>query len=104
MIYLNEPEHWVKTWLELPRADQSKIGIKAQYFNCLSPTIIIPDFFDRFSNSHKCFIALKTGTLRLTEIPTEVVNTQVFFRVCFSESNSPLEYLHYLSRIIFYIR
>ena len=40
MICLNEDglEHWIKTWLELPRADHSKIGIKAEYFNCLSPT------------------------------------------------------------------
>ena len=37
---LNEDglEHWIKTWLELPRADHNKNGIEAEYFNCLSPT------------------------------------------------------------------
>ena len=40
MICLKEDglEGWIKTWLELPRVDHGKIGIKAEYFNCLSPT------------------------------------------------------------------
>ena len=40
MLCLNEDglKYWIKTWLELPRADHGDIGIKAEYLNCLSPT------------------------------------------------------------------